>query len=108
MRVAEGAAAGLRVLDADPEITMILTDVVMPDLNGRRFADEALRRRPELKVLFMTGYTRNAIVHNDMLDPGVQLLSKPFSLEQLANKMREVLGPVSPAAAMREGLKRSE
>ncbi len=98
VRAAEGAAAGLRILDADPAVVMVLTDVVMPDLNGRRFADEAQRRRPELKILFMTGYTRNAIVHNDMLDPGVHLLSKPFSLEQLAHKMRDVLGPVSSSS----------
>ena len=62
----------------------------MPDINGRRLAEAALERRPELKVLFTTGYTRNAIVHNGMLDPGVVLLSKPFTLEELARKMAEL------------------
>ena len=62
----------------------------MPDINGRRLADVALERRPALKVLFTTGYTRNAIVHNGMLDPGVKLLSKPFTLEELARKMAEL------------------
>ncbi len=95
---ADSAAAGLRVLDSHPEIAMVLTDVVMPDMNGRRFADEASRRRPEVKILFMTGYTRNAIVHNGVLDVGVQLLSKPFSMEQLANKVRDVLGPSGPSS----------
>ncbi len=63
----------------------------MPDMNGRRLAEEALQRRRDLKVLFTTGYTRNAVVHNGVLDPGVNLLQKPASLEQLAAKVREVL-----------------
>jgi hypothetical protein len=54
-------------------------------------ADEALRRRPMLKVLYTTGYTRNAIIHNGVLDEGVQLVTKPFTLDQLALKIREVL-----------------
>jgi CheY-like chemotaxis protein len=64
--------------------------VVMPDMNGRRLAEAALARRPSLKILFTTGYTRNAIVHNGMLDPGVNLLSKPFSLGDLARKVAEL------------------
>ncbi|WP_210530135.1 hybrid sensor histidine kinase/response regulator [Rubellimicrobium arenae] len=88
---ADGAAVALRLLDAHPEVTLLFTDIVMPDTNGRKLADEALRRRPGLKVLFTTGYTRNAVVHNGVLDPGVHLLGKPFTLEELAAKMREVL-----------------
>jgi two-component SAPR family response regulator len=60
-------------------------------MNGRQLAQEAQRRLPRLKVLFTTGYTRNAIVHNGMLDPDVSLLTKPFTLEQLARKIVEVL-----------------
>jgi signal transduction histidine kinase len=89
---ADGGLAALRVLDAHTDIALLFTDVVMPEMNGRRLAEEALRRRPELKVLFTTGYTRNAVVHNNTLDPGVHLLVKPFTLEQLAQKLREVLG----------------
>ncbi len=63
----------------------------MPDMNGRRLADEALTRRPDLKVLYTTGYTRDAIVHNGVLDPDVQLLVKPFSIEGLAQKLDELL-----------------
>jgi DNA-binding NarL/FixJ family response regulator len=63
----------------------------MPDMNGRRLAEEALKRCRDLKVLFTTGYTRNAVVHTGVLDPGVNLLQKPASLEQLAAKVREVL-----------------
>ena len=60
-------------------------------MNGKRLADEALRRRSELKVLFTTGYTANAVVHGGVLDSGVQFISKPFTLEQLAAKVRLVL-----------------
>ncbi len=88
---ADGAPAALRLLDAHPEIALLFTDVVMPDVNGRELADEARRRRPSLKVLFTTGYTRNAVVHNGVLDHGVELLGKPFTIEELAAKVREVL-----------------
>ncbi len=68
---ADGAAKALEILAAQPSISLLFTDVVMPDVNGKKLADEARRRRPDLKVLFTTGYTRNAIVHNGTLDPGV-------------------------------------
>ena len=88
---ADGALAALRLLDTRPEVALLFTDVVMPDVNGRELADEARRRRPGLKVLFTTGYTRNAVVHNGVLDPGVELLGKPFTIEELAAKVRKVL-----------------
>ena len=69
----------------------------MPDVNGAKLAEEACRRRPDLKVLFTTGYTRNAIVHNGVLDPGVEIIGKPFTIEELAAKLREVLD-ISSAA----------
>ena len=87
---ADNAKAALAILDAEPDIAILFTDVVMPEMNGRRLAEAARERRPSLKVLFTTGYTRNAIVHNGMLDPGVNLLSKPFSLEELARKVAEL------------------
>jgi signal transduction histidine kinase/CheY-like chemotaxis protein len=91
-RVLEAASgeAALGIIDAEPDIAILFTDVVMPGMNGRKLAEAALERRPSLKVLFTTGYTRNAIVHNGMLDPGVLLLSKPFSLEDLARKVAEL------------------
>ena len=88
---ADGAEAALRLLDAHADIALLFTDVVMPGLNGRKLADEARRRRPGLKVLFTTGYTRNAVVHNGVLDPGVQLIGKPFTLDELGTRVREVL-----------------
>ncbi len=87
---ASSAARALQLLEAHPEIDIMFTDVVMPEVNGRMLADEARRRRPNLKVLFTTGYTRNAIVHNGVLDPGVHLIGKPFNLEQLARKLAEL------------------
>jgi DNA-binding response OmpR family regulator len=60
-------------------------------MSGRELADEARRRQPGLKVLFTTGYTRNAIVHNGKLDAGVNLISKPFTYDQLAAKVRALL-----------------
>jgi len=82
----------LEVLDRNPEIELLFSDVVMPGgLNGRQLADEAIRRRPGLKILFTTGYTRNAIVHHGRLDPGTHLIGKPFSFQELATRVRERL-----------------
>ena len=88
---ADGAAAALRLLDAHPEIALMFTDVVMPEVNGAKLAEEARRRRPSLRILFTTGYTRDAVLHDGVLDPGVQLLGKPYGVEELAAKVRDVL-----------------
>jgi PAS domain S-box-containing protein len=88
---ADCATAALRLLDAHPDVVLLFTDIVMPEINGAKLAQEALRRRPNLKILFTTGYTRNAIVHNGVLDAGVDLISKPFTLEELSAKLRFVL-----------------
>jgi signal transduction histidine kinase len=88
---AGGGADALKLLDQNPKIALLFTDIVMPEINGRQLADEAKKRRPDLKVLFTTGYTRNAVVHNGTLDPGVRLLGKPFTLEQLSRIVRDVL-----------------
>ncbi len=81
----------LELLDAQPEITMLFTDIVMPDMTGRQLAEAALAKRPDLKVLYTTGYTRNAVVHNGMIDVGVAFLAKPYSMADLARKVRDVL-----------------
>ena len=60
-------------------------------MNGRQLADEARRRRPNLKVLFTTGYARNAIVHDGRLDPGVELITKPFTQAALSSKLRDII-----------------
>jgi DNA-binding NtrC family response regulator len=81
----------LELIDAHPEIVLLFTDVVMPEVNGAKLAEEARRRRPDLKVLFTTGYTQNAVVHNGVLDPGVEMIGKPFTLNALAAKTRIAL-----------------
>jgi CheY-like chemotaxis protein len=88
---ASGAADALAILDQNRAIALLMTDVVMPGMNGRKLADEAMRIKPDLKVLFSTGYTRNAIVHNGTLDEGVALIMKPYTLEALAEKVAKVL-----------------
>ena len=87
----ESAAAALAMVDDTPSIKLLFTDVVMPEINGKKLADAALKKRPDLKVLFTTGYTRNAVVHGGVLDPDVNFISKPFTIEQLASKVRAVL-----------------
>ena len=72
-------------------IDLLLTDVVMPGMNVRQFADEFLKRQPGLRVLFMTGYSRNAIMHQGRLDAGVSLLQKPIAQATLAGRVREML-----------------
>jgi PAS domain S-box-containing protein len=87
----DGAAA-LRLLDTRPETRLLFTDVGLPGgMNGRELADEAMRRNPRLRVLFTTGYARNAIVHQGRLDPGVAVVFKPYTYSDLARKLRQVL-----------------
>jgi PAS domain S-box-containing protein len=89
---APDGATALRLLDANRDIVLLFTDVGLPGgMNGRQLADEATRRRPDLRVLFTSGYARNAIVHHGRLDPGVELLVKPFTFAGLAAKIRRVL-----------------
>ena len=91
VRHASTADEAMTVLQIQPGVKLLLTDVVMPGKTGRQLVDEVRPVRPDLKVLYTTGYTRNAIVHNGVVDPGVDLLMKPFALDQLARKVRSVL-----------------
>jgi two-component system NtrC family sensor kinase len=80
------------MLDAAPKLDLLLTDVVLPNgMNGRQLSEEVLRRRPDIKVLFVTGYTRNAIIHHGRLDPDIDLLTKPFTADALTRKIRQIL-----------------
>jgi PAS domain S-box-containing protein len=88
---AADAAEAITLFETTPHIDLLFTDIVMPGgLNGRKLADQLRARSPELKVLFMSGYTENAIVHHGRLDPGVFLLNKPFRKQDLARKVRQV------------------
>jgi PAS domain S-box-containing protein len=92
LEASDGQSA-LALLDHHADIDLLFTDVVLPGgMNGRVLADEATRRRPGLKVLFTTGYTRNAIVHDGRLDPGVTMIGKPFNFAELAAKVRGIIG----------------
>jgi CheY-like chemotaxis protein len=95
---AQDAAGALAILREVPDIDLLFTDVGLPGRNGRELATEALRLRPTLKVLYTTGYARNAIVHHGRLDAGVQLITKPFTRAELANKIRLVFGQVEAEA----------
>jgi signal transduction histidine kinase/ActR/RegA family two-component response regulator len=88
---AGGAVDALRMLDAHPEIALLFTDVVMPELNGAQLAEAARERRPGLPVLFTTGYARNAVVQNGLVEADMPVLAKPYTLEQLALKVRQAI-----------------
>jgi PAS domain S-box-containing protein len=89
---AEDGPSGLMLLDAHPEVRLLFTDVVLTGpMNGRKVAEEALSRRPDLKVLFTTGYTPDAIMHHGKLDEDVEFVGKPFTAQDLAARVRRIL-----------------
>ena len=90
LQAGDGETA-LRLLREHPEVKLLLTDVVMPGMNGRQLAEAAQAKMPRLKVLYMTGYSRNAIVHQGRLDPGVDLIQKPVAADRLGAIVRKLL-----------------
>jgi CheY-like chemotaxis protein len=83
---------GLKVLQSKSHVDLLITDVGLPGgLNGRQVADAARVLRPELKVLFITGYAENAVLSHGHLDPGMQVVTKPFAVEDLARRIRAIL-----------------
>lgn len=88
---ASDAKKALEILESQAPFDLLFTDVVMPDMNGKQLADRIKEHRPDMKVLYTTGYTRNAVIHNGMLDRDVSFLPKPFTIQQLATKVRQVL-----------------
>jgi CheY-like chemotaxis protein len=105
-REAADSAAALAILgESGQTLDLLLTDVGLPGMNGRALADQARTMRQELKVLFMTGYTRNAIVHGGRLDPGVIVLPKPFTAAVLGRRVNDALAarPAAPVATAAEG-----
>ncbi|WP_245652039.1 PAS domain-containing protein [Methylophaga muralis] len=89
---ASNGQEAMEIIQSDAHIDLLFTDVVMPGgISGRDLSDKAQRIRPQLKVLFTSGYTENSIVHHGRLDPGVMLLSKPYSRDELSTKIRQAL-----------------
>ena len=87
----EGPAA-LKILDSKQRIDLVISDIGLPGLNGRQIIDAARETRPLLKVLFMTGYAENAAIAAGFLEPGMAMITKPFAMEALATRIREMLG----------------
>ena len=86
------ATSGLKVLESDAKIDLLITDVGLPGgMNGKEMADKARGKRPDLKVLFITGYAQNAAISNGRLEPGMHVLSKPFPMEKLASRIRAII-----------------
>jgi len=86
-------ASGLAMLQANPAIQLLVTDVGLPrGMNGRQLADAARVERPDLKVLFITGYAENAVIGNGQLERGMHVLTKPFAMDALTSRIREVIG----------------
>ena len=83
--------SGLAIALSDVRIDLLISDVGLPGFNGRQLADAACAHRPDLKVLFITGYAHNAAVSNDLLAPGMQMITKPFALETLAERIRDMI-----------------
>ncbi|RPH38425.1 MAG: response regulator, partial [Desulfobulbaceae bacterium] len=88
---ANGQEALMAVENSDIPFDLLLTDVIMPGMSGRVLADQLSKRFPTLKVLYMSGYTDDAIVHYGMLEPGIEFIHKPFSPNVLAGKIRSLL-----------------
>src|ERR1700722_13944 len=90
---AENGEAGLAVAARhEKPIDLVITDVVMPELGGRELAQRLVKARPQIKVLYLSGYTEDAVVNDGTIDSANAFLQKPFTLQNLARKVREVLG----------------
>jgi CheY-like chemotaxis protein len=84
--------SGLKLLQSGMHLDLLITDIGLPGLNGRQVVDAARPQRPDLKVLFMTGYAENATIANGFLGPGMEMITKPFAIEALATRIRDMIG----------------
>jgi CheY-like chemotaxis protein len=90
---ANDSQAALPILSSDVRLDLMITDIGLPGINGRQLADIGRRHRPELKVLFVTGYADQAAMRGGALGPEMEIVTKPFALDMLAVRIREMLGP---------------
>jgi PAS domain S-box-containing protein len=90
LEAADGPS-GLKILQSPKSIDLLVTDVGLPGINGRQLADQARVTRPDLKVLFITGYAENATLANGFLEPGMEMITKPFAVEALATRIRDII-----------------
>ena len=88
---AEDGPTALKILQSNQRVDLVITDIGLPILNGRQVVEAARELRPDLKVLFMTGYAENAAIAAGFLEPGMAMITKPFAMEALATKIREML-----------------
>jgi len=87
------AASGLQVLSSDVRVDLLITDIGLPGgMNGKQMADRAREKRPDLKILFITGYAENGAFANGYLEPGMHVLSKPFAIDKLVARIKTIIG----------------
>jgi CheY-like chemotaxis protein len=98
LEAANGAAA-MRILESGQKVDLLVTDIGLPMMNGRQLYETAVQSRPGLKVLFMTGYAENATLGNGTLPPGMEVMTKPFTMEKLARRISRILGSEQAADA---------
>jgi CheY-like chemotaxis protein len=96
---ADGAKEAMKIIENDPHIDLLLTDVVMPEVSGRELAEQAVAKRPDLRVLYVSGFTDATQVETGQFPPGSQLLQKPFTLGTLLRRVKEVLSEKGDAAS---------
>lgn len=89
---AADGAGGLRILQSDARVDLLVSDVGLPGgMNGRQMVDAAREHRPDLRVLFITGFAENSLLNNGQLEPGMAVLTKPFAVDALAGRVRELI-----------------
>jgi DNA-binding response OmpR family regulator len=95
---ADSGAAALRIAASQTgRIDLVITDMILPGMSGQELAKRLTERYPTARILFVSGYTEEAIIHQGMLDEGTAFLQKPFRLRELAQKVRQVLNSAAPA-----------
>jgi CheY-like chemotaxis protein len=83
--------SGLRILRSDERIDLLVTDVGLPGMNGRQLADQARESRPDLRILFITGYAESVAISDGFLQPGMEMITKPFDLDNLSRRIRSMV-----------------